>query len=135
MMTGLFDLQLWAQLVTALILGGMVFFAFLFAPLVFTKLPAKTAGGFIREVFPVYYVAFAGVALIAALLAIPRIDALVLAVVGGLFLLARYWLMPKINAARDQGENRSFDRLHRLSVIINAAQMIAVFAVFVRLGL
>jgi hypothetical protein len=134
-MTSLFDLQLWAQLVTALILGGMVFFAFLFAPLVFTKLPAKTAGGFIREVFPVYYVAFAGVALIAALLAIPRIDALVLAVVGGLFLLARFWLMPRINAARDQGENRSFDRLHRLSVIINAAQMIAVFAVFVRLGL
>lgn len=134
-MTGLFDLQLWAQLVTALILGGMVFFAFLFAPLVFTKLPAKTAGGFIREVFPVYYVAFAGVALIASLLAIPRIDALVLAVVGGLFLLARYWLMPRINAARDRGENRSFDRLHRLSVIINAAQMIAVFAVFVRLGL
>lgn len=134
-MTSLLDLQLWAQLVTALILGGMVFFAFLFAPLVFTKLPAKTAGGFIREVFPVYYIAFAGVALIAAVLAIPRLDALVLAIVGLLFLLARYWLMPKINEARDLGENRSFDRLHRLSVIINAAQMIAVFAVFVRLGL
>ncbi|MEM7193287.1 MAG: DUF4149 domain-containing protein, partial [Pseudomonadota bacterium] len=110
-------------------------FAFLFAQLVFAKLPAKTAGSFIHEVFPVYYIAFAGVALFAAVLAFPRIDALILAIVGALFLLARYWLMPRINEARDQGENRSFDRLHRLSVIINAAQMIAVFAVFVRLGL
>lgn len=134
-MTSLFDLQLWAQVTSALILGGMVFFAFLFAPLVFVKLPAKTAGSFIREVFPVYYIAFAGVAMLAAALAIPRIDALVLAIVAGFFLLARFWLMPKINQARDQGENRSFERLHRLSVFINAAQMIAVLVVLVRLAL
>ena len=134
-MTSLFDLQLWAQVSTALILGGMVFFAFVFAPLVFVKLPAKTAGGFIREVFPVYYIAFAGAALLAGAFAIPRIDALILAIVSGFFLLARFWLMPKINQARDQGEARRFERLHRLSVFINAAQMIAVFAVFVRLAL
>ena len=133
-MTSLLDLQLWAQLATALVLGGMVFFAFVFAPLVFTKLPGKTAGGFIRDVFPVYYVTFAAVSLIAAALAAPRIDAVVLAVVGALFLLARYWLMPKINGARDRGDDRRFNGLHRLSVVINAAQMIAVFAVFVRLG-
>ena len=133
-MTSLLDLQLWAQLATALVLGGMVFFAFVFAPLVFTKLPGKTAGGSIRDVFPVYYVTFAAVSLIAAALAAPRIDAAVLAVVGVLFLLARYWLMPKINTARDRGDDPRFNGLHRLSVVINAAQMIAVFAVFVRLG-
>ncbi|MDH3661835.1 MAG: DUF4149 domain-containing protein [Alphaproteobacteria bacterium] len=133
-MTSLLDLQLWAQLLTALMLGGMMFFAFVFAPLVFTKLPGKTAGGFIREVFPVYYITFAAVALLAAALAAPSIDALVLVVVALFFLLARYWLMPKINEARDRGEGRTFNGLHRLSVIINAAQMIAVFVVFVRLG-
>jgi len=133
-MTSLLDLQLWAQLLTALMLGGMVFFAFVFAPLVFMKLPSETAGGFIREVFPVCYITFAAVALLAAALAAPSIDALVLVIVGLFFLLARYWLMPKINEARDRGEDRNFNGLHRLSVIINAAQMIAVFAIFVRLG-
>ena len=40
----------------ALQLGGMIFFATVMAPLVFTKLPASEAGEFIRAVFPVYYI-------------------------------------------------------------------------------
>lgn len=126
-------------LLTGLVLGGMTFFAFVFAPLVFIKLPAETAGSFIRQVFPVYYRVFAAAAALAALAAWGRIDAIVLALVAGGFLLAWLWLMPRINQARDvsavdAAAGARFGRLHRLSVLINAGQLIAVLIVFVRLA-
>ena len=62
-----------------------------------------------------------------------------LGVVAAAFLFAWLWLMPHINAARDaspggNGLAARFGRLHRLSVVINAIQMVAVLAVFVRLA-
>ena len=58
-MTGVFLL--------ALITGGMFFFAAIMTPLVFTKLPPETSGPFIRQAFPVYSMAMAGMTLAAAL--------------------------------------------------------------------
>jgi fatty acid desaturase len=126
-------------LLTGLVLGGMTFFGFVFAPLVFAKLPADTAGGFIRQVFPVYYRVFAIVCALAALAAWGRLDAAVLALVTAGFLFAWLWLMPRINQARDSAAEDAasgtrFARLHRLSVLINAAQLVAVLIVFVRLA-
>ena len=50
----------------ALTLGGMFFFAAIMTPLVFTKLPPETSGPFIRQAFPVYSQAMAGMTLVAA---------------------------------------------------------------------
>jgi hypothetical protein len=122
-----------ALLLTGIILGGMGFFAFVFAPLVFTKLPATIAGGFIRQVFPVYYQVFTAVTAFAAVAAWGRIDALILVFVAAAFLSSWLWLMPRINHASDTG-SKQFGRLHRLSVAINFAQMAALGIVFVRLG-
>ena len=47
--------------------GGMLFFAAVFAPLVFIKLDAETAGRFIRQVFPVYYLSMGIVSAVAAI--------------------------------------------------------------------
>ena len=44
-----------ALFATALLLGGMVFFAVAIAPLVFTRLPPEWSRRFIRQVFPVYF--------------------------------------------------------------------------------
>jgi hypothetical protein len=44
-----------AVLGLALLVGGMVFFGAVVAPLVFTRLPATLAGVFIRGVFPFYF--------------------------------------------------------------------------------
>lgn len=122
-----------ALFAVATLLGGMATFSFLFAPLVFLKLPGETAGGFIRQVFPWYYVfvtataAVAGVALIAT-------DAWrggAMLAVAALGVIAREVLMPAINAARDRsltGEAsaaKRFDWLHRASVGINFVQLIA----------
>ena len=128
----------------AAIFGGMVFFAFVYAPLVFTKLPAATAGTFIRAVFPVYYKAMGATAAAAGLMLLPRTEGFATLAVGAVFFLVMLLLMPRINAARDASvaepasggagpDARRFGRLHRLSVIINFVQMLVVLAVLVRL--
>lgn len=132
-----------AFVTSAALLGGMLYFALGFAPLVFTRLPAETAARFIRAVFPVYYAMGAGAALLAALLLLPtgRWAALALAAaVAAGFLLARFVLMPAVNAARDRelagdvAAKRRFARLHGGSVALNGAQALALVGLLVLLA-
>lgn len=131
-----------ALIATAALFGGMVGFSFLFAPLVFAKLPAETAGRFIREVFPRYYLCIAGVGSLAALLLIPDrpVLAVVLFVVAAGGVVARQGLMPAINRARDRqiaGEaeaRRRFSALHGASVVLNLIQIAALAAVLAALA-
>ena len=127
-----------AALTTAILLGGMVYFAAVFAPLVFRHLPGEIAGGFIRRVFPVYYLAGLLLAAVAGLLALPGrpMEGGVLLIVAAGFLFARQVLMPRINRARDAGgpaDGARFSRLHGLSVAINTVQLLAAAAVLVAL--
>jgi hypothetical protein len=123
-------------LLTAVLLGGMLFFSVAFAPLVFMKLPGETAGRFIRHVFPVDYSSGAAVALVAALVSFWSLPGLVMALVGMAFLGARFWLMPEINRQRDLGvagdaaAMAGFERLHDASVALNALQIFGVLAAF-----
>ncbi len=127
----------------ALTFGGMTFFSAVMAPLVFTKLPFETAGGFIRQVFPWYYLSMGTTTLIALLAllfsASPTASwegALVGLVLLG-FIFARQVLMPLSNRARDEelagsaGAAHRFKRLHQASVLINSAQWVAVLAALV----
>lgn len=127
----------------AAVFGGMAFFAFVYAPLVFIKLGAENGGRFIREVFPVYYVAMGGTSFAAAILlafasAARGADALAMGCIGVVFLLARFTLLPAINRNRDAGQagdlaaKKRFDALHRASVVVNLLQMLAVLVVLVR---
>jgi hypothetical protein len=133
-----------AALATAMLAGAMLFFAGGVAPLVFQTLTEADAGRLIRRIFPVYDLVGLGLSALAglcALLAARPIDAGVLGAVALLFLVARQVLMPQINALRDRevaGDRSAsgpFRRLHGLSVWINAAQLLAVLAVTVRLTL
>ncbi len=138
-MTDIFTLHIAATLAVALVLGGMVFFAAMFTPLIFAKLETETASGFIRQIVPVYYRVMAALSIAAAAPIWYRAEAWVMAAVGALFIAAMMLLMPAINRARDgraagdQAAARRFARLHRASVLINLAQMIAVLIVFLRL--
>ena len=85
----------------AVVFGGMVFFAFVYAPLVFIKLGKETGGRFIREVFPVYYVAMGATSIATAVLlafasAARGVDALAMACIGIVFFLARFAMLPII---------------------------------------
>ena len=129
-----------ALFASALLLGGMIFFAAVIAPLVFTRLPAQHAGTFIRAVFPVYYLYVLITSALAALALAPRWEAGAMALVAGLTLWLRQSLMPAINRfsdaaqAGDQAAKRRFNLAHRFSVAVNFAQMLAAGGVLARLA-
>jgi len=122
-------------LLLAALLGGMLLFSALLAPLVFTQLPAEVAGRFIRAVFPWYYLWVAGFAALAAAgLAVDGRGAQAIGLAVAVALSAawtRWRLMPSINALRDRqlagdaAAGQAFERRHRLSVAINALQLLA----------
>lgn len=122
-----------ALFAVAVLFGGMMTFSFMFAPLVFAKLPGETAGAFIRAVFPWYYLFVLAVAgLAAALLAAGApVPAWVMALVALGGALARQALMPAINRFRDRqmageaGAGRWFSWLHQGSVVLNLVQIAA----------
>ena len=120
----------------------MLFFSVVMAPLIFIKLDIEVAGPFVRAVFPWYYLmvillAALGAGLIAADWPL-NAGLLVLVTLSTLY--CRQILMPGINDYRDRalagedGSNKKFDRLHRRSEILNALQLLAVFAVLIHLA-
>ena len=127
-------------LAASALFGAMLFFSGVIAPFVFTNLESEAAGRFIRRHFPIYYLVIAGCSLIAAIsLGFGRtVDAIFMGLILISAIFARQLLMPKINHFRDlmSDDNpkagKSFERLHRLSVWINAVQLIGTFAVLIR---
>jgi hypothetical protein len=125
---------------TALLFGGMAFFAAVVAPVTFTRLPAEMAGRFVRGLFPVYYLWVLGTAAAGAVALLPLrlADALALAAIAGSTAWLRQSLMPRINAlsdaaqAGDAAAKAGFDRAHRLSVVVNMVQMAVAAVVLVR---
>ncbi|MEM1300879.1 MAG: DUF4149 domain-containing protein, partial [Pseudomonadota bacterium] len=94
-----------ALLVTALLFGGMVLYAFGFAAFIFSALPADVAGPTIRRAFPHFYMFVMVTAALAALLvgmADPA-SGFLLGLVALSTLPTRQILMPAINAATDAG--------------------------------
>ena len=132
------DPTLLAWLLGALI-GSMLFFAATVAPTVFRALPAEPAGKFLRAFFPQYYLWGIVVGLVCTLGAFATTAGLwpILGcgLVTILFVYARQVLMPQINRARDheiEGDteaSRRFKRLHLLSVVINAGQLVLLLAI------
>ena len=124
-----------ANAVVLMLLGAMLFFPSVVAPVVFTSLPEAQAGAFLRSMFPRYYSFMIALSLIATLLFLVANDesayeaAVVCLFVGVSTLWVRQWLLPRINAARDAqlaGDaeaGRRFDRDHKLSVGINLLQL------------
>ncbi len=141
-MTDWFSLTALAVLPCAAVFGAMAFFAGIMAPMIFAKLPGETAGAFIRQVFPVYYLTMAALSALTAVLAITGhpVEAWIMAGVALGFVVARQYLMPWINRFRDAhlaGEVAAkprFVRLHRLSVVLNTIQLMAVTVVLFRLA-
>jgi hypothetical protein len=117
---------------TALLVGGMAFFAAIVAPLIFRVLPAETAARFVRALFPPYYIWVLGTASAGAVALFPlsKLDSGLLACVAALAFWLRQVLMPRLNALRDAelagdpAAGRAFARGHRLSVIANLLQML-----------
>jgi hypothetical protein len=121
----------------AVLLGGMVFFAAVMAPLVFVRLPASVGDPFIRAVFPWYYLycaVSAGIAALGFLLRRQWVAAGVLLLVVAAVLWAWFWLIPELDALRAAGDMAGFDRGHTESVWLNGAEMLAALWLLVRVA-
>ena len=133
----MFDL---AQSLVLLLLGGMLFFPIVVAPVIFMSLPEAQAGIFLRAMFPRYYVFMIVLSLVASAMyqlsegAVVSVAALVCLGVGLSTLWVRQGLLPRINAARDAqlagdaNAGEAFDRGHKLSVAINIVQLVLLVA-------
>ncbi len=112
----------------AMILGIMLFFSFVIAPVVFTTLDEDNARKFIRRIFPFYYnvnLAFSFVILLIFLfLSKLGVDFYLILLITILFATSNYLLMPLINKYRDEKQDKKFKYSHFISVVINFVQMI-----------
>ena len=113
---------------TSMILGIMLFFSFVIAPVVFTTLDDENARKFIRRIFPFYYNVNLVISFIVLLtfffLSKFGTEFILILTITILFAVSNYYLMPLINKYRDQKQNKKFKYSHFISVLINFIQMI-----------
>ena len=117
---------------TSMILGIMLFFSFVIAPVVFTTLDEENARKFIRRIFPFYYNVNLGISIIVLIILFLLnkfgTDFYLILAIAILFATSNYLLMPLINKFRDEKQDKKFKYSHFVSVAINFVQMI--FLVF-----
>ena len=130
-----------ANAMLLLLLGGMLFFPIVVAPIVFTSLPEHEAGQFLRSMFPRYYLFMIFFSALAfgfyqsAAGSEINTAATVCLLVALSTLWVRQSLVPRINAARDAqlagdaDAAAKFDRGHKLSVVINMLQSVGLIGI------
>ena len=120
---------------TSMILGIMLFFSFVIAPVVFTTLDENNARKFIRRIFPFYYNVNLGLSFVVLITFILSskigVDFYIILAITVLFATSNYLLMPLINKYRDEKQEKKFKYSHFLSVLINFVQMICLVFVLV----
>tara|TARA_B100000900_G_C20569632_1_gene712690 strand:- start:181 stop:570 length:390 start_codon:yes stop_codon:yes gene_type:complete len=120
---------------TSMILGIMLFFSFVIAPVVFTTLDENNARKFIRRIFPFYYNVNLGISFIILitfiLLSKMGVDFYLILAITVLFATSNYLLMPLINKYRDERQDKKFKYSHFLSVLINFVQMICLVFILI----
>ena len=113
---------------TSIILGIMLFFSFVVAPVTFTTLDEENARKFIRKIFPYYYSVNLAISILVLIcfiiLKIFSLDFYLILSVAALFAVSNFILMPLINKYRDEKQDNKFKYSHFISVAINFIQMI-----------
>ena len=109
------------------VLGIMLFFSFVVAPIGFKSLNEKSYRKFIRKIFPYYYSINL---VILALVSIPiyiyhgmNSSLALIYICCALFVISLFILMPLINKFRDKKKDKKFKIAHTASVIINFVQI------------
>lgn len=112
---------------TSIILGIMIFFSFVVAPVAFSSLNKENYSIFIRKIFPYYYLINLFLSLVVFVffiyLNIFGIKFYLISLTAILFLISNFLLMPLINKFSDQNLHKKFKNSHLLSVILNFIQM------------
>ena len=126
-------LELISFYLVSAILGIMVFFSFVVAPVTFATLNEENARKFIRKIFPFYYNVNLALSSLATIIYIIiksyNLKFYLILSVSVLFAVSNYILMPLINKYRDQKKNMQFKYSHFLSVIINFVQILLLLVI------
>ena len=120
---------------TSIILGIMLFFSFVVAPVTFTVLNEESARKFIRKIFPYYYnvnlvISFL-ILICFIILEAFFLNFYLILTVAILFALSSYILMPLINKYRDENQDKKFKYSHFISVVINFIQIILLVIILI----
>ena len=112
----------------AAVLGIMIFFSFIVAPVAFKSLNEKSYRNFIRKIFPFYYSLNLTILI---LVSIPiyiyhgmNLSLALIYICCILFAVSLFILMPLINKFKDKKINKKFKLTHTASVIINFVQIL-----------
>ena len=126
-------LELISFYIASAVLGIMVFFSFVVAPVTFTTLNEENARKFIRKIFPFYYIVNLALSSIATIIYVIlksyNLNFYLILLVSILFAVSNYILMPLINKYRDQKKDKHFKYSHFLSVLINFVQILLVLII------
>ncbi len=119
----------------SMVLGIMLFFSFVVAPVTFTVLDEENSRKFIRKIFPYYYTANLLISfLVLIFFVIQRTFSLnfyLILTVAILFALSNYILMPLINKYKDENQDKKFKYSHFISVVVNFIQMILLVIILI----
>ncbi len=120
---------------TSMILGIMLFFSFIVAPVTFTAINEENARIFIRKIFPYYYTVNLAISVLILILFIIlkifSLDFYLILIVALLFAVSNFVLMPLINKFRDEKQDKKFKLSHFISVAINFVQIIMLVIVLI----
>ena len=121
-------LEIVSTYIISAILGIMIFFSFVVAPVTFTSLNEENARIFIRKIFPFYYNVNLALSSLVTIIYIftksYNLNFYLILIIAILFSASNYILMPLINKYRDEKKDRHFKYSHFLSVIINFVQIL-----------
>ena len=130
-------LELISIYLTSAILGIMVFFSFVVAPVTFTSLDEENARKFIRKIFPFYYILNLAlgsfITAIYVVLETNNLNFFLILIVSILFAISNFILMPLINKFKDEKKDKQFKYLHFLSVIINFVQILILLIILIKI--
>ena len=108
-------------LVSGLISGFIVFQSAFVAPIVFKTLPEESRPPFLRTIFPKLFKAMAFCGVLLLVFNVVQTDGSTWGYfVGGFTLtcgIVCNGLIPQTNRARDEGDNKKFALLHKVSVV------------------
>ncbi|MEO5702038.1 MAG: DUF4149 domain-containing protein [Casimicrobiaceae bacterium] len=118
----------------AAVAGVMLLFAAIAAPTIFRVLPPEWSGRYARACLPRYDISLGMAFAMAALFARGIIERVTATICALLLLVSWKVLIPAINRARDQDDDRRFDLIHRASVLTNVGQLAALLWAVLRPG-
>ena len=120
-------------LIVSSVIGIMLFFSFVVAPIGFKSLNEKNFRKFIRTIFPYYYAINLVLLILVAIIIFIYygfvFDLIPILFCAILFAFSLFILMPLINKFKDQNKKKKFKFAHTASVLINFFQMILLIIV------